>query len=70
METYSKLVFTDAKKRKEWEEMDPAQKKRVLKILEQNADRIETIVSIKFMCQIIGDLEKRIIELERKNGLV
>ncbi len=62
---YSKMVFFDEEKRKEWEESDPAVKKDVLNLLKAKADAMETKISIEILANTIIDLQERIEKLEK-----
>jgi hypothetical protein len=61
------IIFTDEKKRKEWEDLSPGIKKSVMSRLHSMADQMETKLSIEMLCNIIVDMDKRIRDLEEKN---
>jgi len=60
----SKLIFMDADKEQEWEEMDPRLKRSVNHHLNQTFSKMENKLAIELLCTTIHDLDKRISELE------
>lgn len=63
---YDKLIIMDEDKRKEWEDMDPALRKRVMNHLKQFTDEMEASISIQLLSNVIVDLNNRICDLENK----
>ena len=64
---YSKLLFMDKKKEREWEEMSEPLKKETMHLLKETCSKMENNVAIELLCHVINDLGKRISELENKN---
>jgi len=65
MESYSKFVFTDESKRKEWEDLDADVKKSIISTLNKTCDEMEAKYSIQLLCNLYIDLQERIENLEK-----
>lgn len=63
------ILFLDESKREEWENLDSSVRKNVFSLLHTVADQMENKICIEMLCNVIIDLDKRIQELEKKNGM-
>lgn len=62
------IIFIDEEKRKEWEEMEPSLKREVYSLLHSCSEKMEAKIMIEMLCNVIIDMDKRIQDLERKDG--
>lgn len=61
---YSKMIFTDKKTEKEWEEMPENIKMLIYNNLAETAKKMKHELSIQMLCHVVSDLLKRIQKLE------
>jgi hypothetical protein len=66
MHKINKLIFTNAEKQREWEDMDATVKAFVMRNISQTASKMQDSLSIEMLCHVINDLIKRIESLENK----